>query len=75
MTWLVKNHSGKLEIIQESNAGNPLRSGSTPLLTMDVWEHAYYLDYQSDRQMYIEAVLDKLLNWKFAEKLVAAVKK
>ncbi len=60
--WLVKNKEGKLEIIQESNAGNPLRSGLTPILTCDVWEHAYYLDYQNKRPDYIEAFW-KLIDW------------
>lgn len=53
-TWLVKNTEGKLEIIKESNAGNPMRNGMTPILTCDVWEHAYYLDYQNKRPDYIE---------------------
>ena len=53
--WLVKNADGKLEIVKESNAGNPLRSGLTPILTCDVWEHAYYLDYQNKRPDYIQA--------------------
>jgi Fe-Mn family superoxide dismutase len=52
--WLVKNTDGKLEIIKESNAGNPLRNGMTPILTCDVWEHAYYLDYQNKRPDYIQ---------------------
>jgi Fe-Mn family superoxide dismutase len=52
--WLVKNGDGKLEIIKESNAGNPLRNGLTPILTCDVWEHAYYLDYQNKRPDYIQ---------------------
>jgi Fe-Mn family superoxide dismutase len=67
--WLVKNAEGKLEIVQESNAGNPLRDGKTPILTCDVWEHAYYLDYQNKRPDYIEAFW-KLVNWeKVAERL------
>ncbi|MDK2841532.1 MAG: superoxide dismutase, Fe-Mn family [Anaerophaga sp.] len=53
--WLVKNSDGKLEIIKESNAGNPIRNGMIPILTCDVWEHAYYLDYQNRRPEYIEA--------------------
>jgi Fe-Mn family superoxide dismutase len=52
--WLVKNRNGKLEIIKESNAGNPMRNGMIPILTCDVWEHAYYLDYQNRRPDYIE---------------------
>lgn len=51
--WLVKNASGKLDIVQESNAGNPLTNGLEPLLTCDVWEHAYYLDKQNRRPDYI----------------------
>ena len=62
-TWLVKTPEGKLEIIQESNAGNPLRNGFTPLLTVDVWEHAYYLDYQNRRPDYL-AEFWKLVDWK-----------
>jgi Fe-Mn family superoxide dismutase len=60
--WLVKNADGKLEIIQESNAGCPLRNGKTPLLTCDVWEHAYYLDKQNRRPDYI-ADFWKLVDW------------
>jgi Fe-Mn family superoxide dismutase len=60
--WLVKTAGGKLEIIQESNAGNPLTSGKTPLLTCDVWEHAYYLDKQNRRPDYI-ADFWNLVNW------------
>jgi superoxide dismutase, Fe-Mn family len=64
--WLVKDAYGHLEIIQESNAGNPLRNGLTPLLTCDVWEHAYYLDYQNRRPDYIEAFWG-LVDWKIVE--------
>ncbi|MCK9616425.1 MAG: superoxide dismutase [Fe] [Lentimicrobiaceae bacterium] len=60
--WLVKNADGKLEIIQESNAGNPLRNGFIPLLTCDVWEHAYYLDKQNRRPDYISDFWN-LINW------------
>jgi Fe-Mn family superoxide dismutase len=60
--WLVKTADGKLEIVQESNAGNPLTSGKTPLLTCDVWEHAYYLDKQNRRPDYI-ADFWNLINW------------
>ena len=52
--WLVKDASGKLALVKESNAGNPLRNGLTPILTCDVWEHAYYLDYQNKRPDYIQ---------------------
>jgi Fe-Mn family superoxide dismutase len=61
--WLVKNADGKLEIVQESNAGNPLKKGLTPLLTCDVWEHAYYLDYQNRRPDYVQAFWN-ILDWK-----------
>ncbi len=64
--WLVKNAEGKLEIVQESNAGNPLRKGFTPLLTCDVWEHAYYLDQQNKRPSYIEKFWE-LVDWKAVE--------
>lgn len=60
--WLVLKQDGKLEIIQESNAGNPMKNGHVPLLTLDVWEHAYYLDYQNRRPDYI-ASFWKLVNW------------
>ncbi len=64
--WLVTNAEGKLEIVQESNAGNPLRKGFTPLLTCDVWEHAYYLDQQNKRPSYIEKFWE-LVDWKAVE--------
>jgi Fe-Mn family superoxide dismutase len=60
--WLVRRPDGSLEITQESNAGNPLRSGLTPLLTCDVWEHAYYLDKQNLRPGYI-ADFFKIIDW------------
>jgi Fe-Mn family superoxide dismutase len=72
--WIVLD-SGKLKIYRSEYHDSPLMKGYLPLLAIDVWEHAYYLDYQNERQKYIEAVLDHLLNWKFAEKLVEAVKK
>jgi Fe-Mn family superoxide dismutase len=65
-TWLVKTPDGKLEIIQESNAGNPLRKGFTPLLTCDVWEHAYYLDKQNRRLDYINDFWN-IVDWKAVE--------
>lgn len=64
--WLVKNAQGKLEIIQESNAGNPLKNGHIPLLTCDVWEHAYYLDKQNRRPAYIDDFW-KIVDWKAVE--------
>lgn len=63
--WLVID-SGKLKVIKTSNADSPLTKGMKPLLTIDVWEHAYYLDYQNRRVDYINAALDKLINWSFA---------
>ena len=62
--WLVQNKEGELEITQESNAGNPMTSGLTPLLTCDVWEHAYYVDYRNARPSYIDSFW-KLVNWDF----------
>jgi Fe-Mn family superoxide dismutase len=61
--WLVQNLEGKLEIVQTSNAGCPLREGKKPLLTCDVWEHAYYLDKQNLRLKYIEDFW-KVVDWK-----------
>lgn len=63
--FLVKNSAGKLEIIQESNAGCPLTKNLKPILTCDVWEHAYYVDYRNARPNYIDAFW-KLVNWDFA---------
>ncbi len=60
--WLIRKEDGSLEIVQESNAGNPLKTGATPLLTCDVWEHAYYLDKQNVRPDYI-ADFWKLVDW------------
>ncbi len=63
--WLVKNKEGKLEITSTSNAGNPLTNGQTPILTCDVWEHAYYIDYRNKRPDFLGAFW-KLVNWEFA---------
>jgi Fe-Mn family superoxide dismutase len=63
--WLVQD-GDKLKVVKTANADVPLISGVKPLLTIDVWEHAYYLDYQNRRADYVNAVLDKLINWEFA---------
>ncbi|MGC8878092.1 MAG: superoxide dismutase [Anaerolineae bacterium] len=63
--WLVRD-GDTLKIVKTANAETPLVSGMKPLLTIDVWEHAYYLDYQNRRVDYVNAVIEKLLNWEFA---------
>ena len=62
--WLVKNADGSLSVEVTSNAGNPLKEGKKALLTCDVWEHAYYIDYRNARAKYVEAFW-KLVNWDF----------
>ncbi len=66
-TWLVKDADGKLSILNTSNADTPIRHGLKPLLTIDVWEHAYYIDYRNARPVFIKAFFDKLVNWAFVE--------
>jgi Fe-Mn family superoxide dismutase len=63
--WLVKNPDGSLAVEQTSNAATPLKDGKKPLLTVDVWEHAYYIDYRNARPKYLEAFWN-LVNWDFA---------
>jgi Fe-Mn family superoxide dismutase len=63
-TWLVKNPDGGLAIVNTSNAGTPLTTDATPLMTVDVWEHAYYIDYRNARPDYV-AALWQLINWDF----------
>ncbi len=65
--WLVKDEDGTLGIEAMSNAGNPFTNGQTPLLTCDVWEHAYYIDYRNARAKYVETFWN-LVNWEFAAK-------
>jgi len=63
--WLVQDGSN-LRILTTGNADSPIGTQMTPLLTLDVWEHAYYLDYKNERKRYIESFLDRLINWNFA---------
>ena len=65
--WLIVD-GGKLKVTNTANAHTPVEDGKTALLTIDVWEHAYYLKYQNRRPDYVDAFLDKLVNWEFAEK-------
>lgn len=66
-TWLVKNSDGSVEIANTSNAANPMTGGKTPVMTCDVWEHAYYIDYRNARPKYVEAYWN-LVNWDFIGK-------
>ncbi len=65
-TWLIASSEG-LEIVSTSNGDTPLTDGVIPLITLDVWEHAYYLDFQNKRDDYVDAFLNNLINWDFAE--------
>ena len=67
-TWLVKRLDGQLEIYSTSNAGTPLTEHLKPLMVIDVWEHAYYIDYRNARAAYIQAFFDKLVNWDFVQR-------
>lgn len=69
--WLVLDN-GTLKVLNSPNAVNPLALGLSPLLTLDVWEHAYYLDYQNKRPDFIEAFINNLLNWDFVNQQLAA---
>ena len=69
--WLVAE-GNKLKVIKTGNADNPLTQGLKALLAIDVWEHAYYLDYQNKRADHVNAVIDKLINWEFAAQNLAA---
>ena len=66
-TWLVKKADGSVDIVNMGAAGTPLTTADRALFTVDVWEHAYYIDYRNLRQKFVETVLDKLANWSFAE--------
>ncbi len=68
--WLV-SEGGALKVVKTANAETPLTSGQTPLITIDVWEHAYYLDFQNRRPDYVKAFLDHLVNWDFAAQNLA----
>jgi len=67
-TWLVKKADGSLDIVNTSNAATPLTGSDKPLVTIDVWEHAYYIDYRNARPKFVETYLTSLVNWDFAAK-------
>lgn len=66
-TWLVKKADGSVDIVNMGAAGTPLTTGDKPLFTVDVWEHAYYIDYRNLRPKFVETFLTNLANWRFAE--------
>ena len=67
-TWLVKKPDGSVDIVNTSNAATPLTTADKPLLTIDLWEHAYYIDYRNARPKFVETFLASLANWDFAAK-------
>jgi superoxide dismutase, Fe-Mn family len=67
--WLILK-DGKLQVTKTANADTPLAHGLKPLLTADVWEHAYYLDYQNKRADYLDTFIKNLINWEFANSLL-----
>ena len=71
-TWLVKKADGSVDIVNMGAAGTPLTTGDKPLLTIDVWEHAYYIDYRNARPKFVETFLTSLANWDFAAANFAA---
>ncbi|KON80004.1 superoxide dismutase [Fe] [Azoarcus sp. PA01] len=71
-TWLVKKADGSVDIVNMGAAGTPLTTGDKPLLCIDVWEHAYYIDYRNRRPDFVAAFLNNLVNWDFASKNFAA---
>lgn len=70
-TWLVQKTDGTLDIVSMGAAGTPLTRNERPLLCIDVWEHAYYIDYRNARPAFVKTFLDKLVNWSFAESNLA----
>ena len=71
-TWLVKKADGSIDIVNTGAAGNPMTTGDKAILTVDVWEHAYYIDYRNARQKFVEVFFSNLANWDFAAKNFAA---
>ncbi|MDB5896641.1 MAG: Superoxide dismutase [Ramlibacter sp.] len=67
-TWLVKKPDGSVDIVNTGAAGTPLTTADRAIITVDVWEHAYYIDYRNARQKFVETFFDKLVNWEFAAK-------
>ncbi len=67
-TWLVQKEDGTLDIVNTGNAGTPITTPNRPLITCDVWEHAYYLDYYNVRAQFVTTFLEELVNWDFADK-------
>jgi Fe-Mn family superoxide dismutase len=65
-TWLVKKPDGSVDIVNTSNAATPLTADDKPLLTLDVWEHAYYIDHRNARPKFVETFLNSMVNWEFA---------
>ncbi|WP_031405474.1 superoxide dismutase [Thiomonas sp. FB-Cd] len=66
-TWLVKKHDGSVDIVNTSNGATPLTTADKPLLTVDVWEHAYYIDFRNRRPDFVSTYLNHLVNWSFAQ--------
>ncbi len=73
-TWLVKKADGSLDIVNTSNAGTVVNTADKALLTCDVWEHAYYIDYRNARPKYLEAFVDSLINWDYVLELYEKAK-
>jgi len=67
-TWLVKKADGSVDLVNTSNAATPLTGADKPLVTIDVWEHAYYIDFRNARPKFVETYLNSLVNWDFAAK-------